>query len=239
MAKIFEKSVTDKTLILEPREGLLRKFDFGNDWTEVRVGMFFSIVTAAGDDTYSGTLESLAFNTAADYVTFGLKNTSDEALPGLADSLFLGYMQPSGLGAQFSSGNIQNASNNQMSSGGFVGTTGVINAGTASRHLPCPTLAGTSADYAHGAMLKFVIADRGLATQTVTVTFGWTQTTGTDYSASLLRTEMNNATYNGLGSALAWNDTSDAYDIPDGFWVRLPFYDYRLRISAIRAIRYV
>jgi len=58
MAIIFEKkfgqtgALIDTMLILEPREALIYPFDFGDDWTEIRMGMALSIVSVTGNNEF-------------------------------------------------------------------------------------------------------------------------------------------------------------------------------------------
>lgn len=86
MATIYQKTASDKTLILSPREYFLRPFDFGTDWTEVRVGIFFGGVTSGGDNTQAVS-ETVAVSSAIDRIAFGIKDSATAALPGQAGSL--------------------------------------------------------------------------------------------------------------------------------------------------------
>lgn len=65
MAIIYDKKfdgtgvLLDQMLILEPREALIYPFDFGDDWTEIRLGAIMSIVDATGDNEYIAVSGSL------------------------------------------------------------------------------------------------------------------------------------------------------------------------------------
>ncbi len=100
-----------------------------------------------------------------------------------------------------------------------------------------PTDVTGAADYCGFFAVKLVITDRGLVTQQVTIGSASTKTiSGSDYSTAALRLLINNASYG--SRVIDWNDGAAAYAIPDAFYVRMPFYNNRIRISAMRAIRY-
>lgn len=243
MATIYQKTVTDKTCILAPREFYLRPFDFGSDWTELRFGAYFSGVTSGGDDTTS-VAETVAISTAADKIFFGLKDSATNDLPGFGDALFLGATTESGNSSTISIGPPNSFRTAVISGGnlaavGYHETTMVGGASgqTLSEIMQFPVASGASA-YCGFFVVKFVITDLGLSSQSVAISAEATATvSGTDYSASALRLLINNATFS-AAATIAWNDGAVARDIPDAVFIRLPFYNNRIRLSAIRAIRY-
>lgn len=237
MALIYTKSA-EKTLILSPREGYQRAFDF-QDWTEIRLGMFYSGVTAADDNTTAGS-EIVTYNTVADAIAFGLKNSDNTVIPGLATSTFVGLFN------KLSSQSESNASEFFCNGGGsgsglyvssFNGATNITNNLTAQASFSYPAANGTTA-YCGFLVLKMVMADRGLSTQNISMGTAVTSpVSGSDYSTAALRTAMNNASFGTLRTA-QWNSGGVALTVPDSFYVRIPFYNNRLRISAMRASRY-
>lgn len=242
MANIYTK-LTDKTLILAPREALLRQFNFGTDWTEMRMGFFASGVTDSGDNT-PVTVESLAASNASNRMAIGIKDSGLD-LPGYGSSLFLGALTGTasttasldGSGPRFY---CPGSTGNALSAAGYYGTTLVGGTATTDALANDVGLGVASAASAYNGvfLLKFVINNRGLSSQTVTMsTYTTDGVAGTDYSATALRTRLNNETYAGA-KTIAWNDGAAARDIPDCIFVRLPLFSNRLRISAIRAIRY-
>lgn len=240
MATIYQKTVSDKTCILAPREFTLHPFDFQN-WTEMRLGIYFGGVTSGGDNTMS-TAETVTLSSSADRVCFGIKNSSTNDIPGVAGSLFLGSMTGTGLSSDIPGG-IEfgtTGTSNSLSAGGYDGTTLV--GGTTSQYLlddmKFPTDTSLATGYNGFYAVKFVITNRGTASQSVAISSATTRTVaGTDYSAQALRLLINNATYN-ASQSVAWNTGAAARDIPDAIYIRMPFYSNRIRISAIRAIRY-
>lgn len=239
MATIYQKTVSDKTLILAPREFILRPFDF-QLWTEMRLGVFFGGVTSGGDNTQSSS-ETVTLSTSADRICFGLKNSSTNDIPGVTGSLFLGAMTGTGLSSQMPGGidfGTTGTSNN-LSGGGYDGTTLV--GGTTAEYIedmkfPSDTSAATS--YNGFYAVKFVITNRGSSSQSISISSTAARTvSGTDYSAQALRLLINNATY-GTPASVAWNTGAAARTIPDAIYIRMPFYSNRIRISAMRAIRY-
>jgi len=92
MATIFPKVNTilgfDNTLVLDHREALLYPFDVGNDWREIRVGMFVSIVGSTGDNsTYND--ESVANTSNLNRGYIGIKN-NNTIFPGASGSNYIG-----------------------------------------------------------------------------------------------------------------------------------------------------
>ena len=235
MALIYTK-LTDKTTVLAPRQGACRKFNFGTDWTEVRVGMFCSAIAATGSNDVN-VAETVALSTVADYITFGIKDDS-QTYPGQTGSLFLGLINTTSSSSTPPNGFHGNAAGWLAS--GYYNTTLVQNvtAVATSRYIGGQATASAATGYCAFFAVKFVISNRGLSSQTVAMSNATNElVTGADYSATALRTAINNTTYS-TPQSIAWNDGATARAIPDCVWVRVPLYNNQLRLSAIRAIRY-
>lgn len=235
MALIYTK-LTDKTTVLAPREGACRKFNFNTDWTEVRVGMFCSAIAATGSNDVN-VAETVAISGVADYITFGIKDDS-QTYPGQTGSLFLGVKNT--VSSVSSPPNGFHGNGAGWRATGYYDTTLVENATFlgSSMYVGGGATASAATGYCGFFAIKLVISDRGLSTQSVAMSISTTEiVAGADYSASALRTAINNGSYVGTQS-IAWNDGAAARDIPDCVWVRVPLYNNQLRISAIRAIRY-
>lgn len=231
-ATIYQKP-SEKTLILAPRESMQRAFDFGA-WTELRMAMFFSVIDAINDNA-AGAGETAIINTAADYLTFGLKNADNTTLPGMAGSRFVG------IGAR--TGNVNTSSNFILNSGagfdtfGYEGTT--LKNGTGKVGVWAgPTNPAPSSNYCVMSAIRMVITDRGLATQSIAISSSETASGSSSYPASLLLSDMNTFASPSASRTVQWNDGVAAYPIPDSFWVRCPLYNNRIRISCIRMKRY-
>jgi hypothetical protein len=236
MAEIYTKG-SEKTRVLAPREGVFRQFDAG-EWTELRVGAFFSNVGSAGPNANS-TLENYVPSVASDYLLFGLKNEG-QVLPGEAGSRFIGIRSQD-------NGSVQsNVSTGQQDSSGawrpvtYIDTTTDLGA--------FPVMATTAmgggdptgaTGYANFVGIKFTIQDRGLATQTVSVTAqGTSAIAGNDYSAEALRVLLNTTPFSNAPGVMTWNDGVSAYDIPDCIFFRSPLFNNCIRMSAWRWVRY-
>lgn len=236
MASIYQKTVSDKTVILAPREVILRPFDFGL-WTEMRFGIYFGGVLASGDNTASA-IETVVLSSSADNVSFGIKDSATNDLPGIAGTLFLGAITDQAHGSYCSGAAFECDTIFSLSAAGYAGVT-LIGGATAQQvnAMTYPTVTGASA-YNGFFAIKFVITNRGAATQSVAIsTVTTSPIAGTDYSAEALRIDMNNATY-GTARAIAWNTGAAARTLPDAIFIRMPFFNNRIRISAMRAIRY-
>ncbi len=238
MASIYTKG-SEKTLILSPREAVNRQFDFGTDWTEVRVGMFVGAVAGTGPND-EVVAETVTINNFSDRCIFGIKNTG-QTLPGEAGSLFLGVRS-----AESSVTVTTPHSGIGSPSGGWHGvgyhdTTQVDAAGgdDGSNKWGDVAASGGSA-YAMFFGIQLVINNIGTSSQSVDVKVGATSPfAGTDYSAINLRTTMNNFNFAGLfPMTVPWNTGSAARVIPDCAYVRASTFLNRIRISAIEAIRY-
>jgi hypothetical protein len=235
MASIYTKG-SEKTTILEPQEAPLRQFGLG-EWTEIRIGAFFSAIAATGPND-NAVSESLVPSLITDYLVFGIKNEG-QPMPGHTGSLFLGIRSsdtnlvqaiPSA-GFQDSSGTWKAVSyvDATMDLGGAVLTSVAIG--------QCNPTGGTG--YCSFIGIKFVINNRGLSTQTVSISAANSSNgiAGNDYSATALRTFLNNTAYNSPVT-LDWNTGAAARPIPDYFYIRSPLFNNRIRLSAVRAIRY-
>lgn len=243
----YQKTVTDKTIILSPREALIRPFDFGDDWTEMRFGFFVGGVTAAGDNTGISSSEFLTLSTFADRLTIGLKDNTDD-LPGVAGTNFVGFGSDATHEAADQRMGIYGASpgpyacrlHGLMSIGTSFTSRSLVSGLASGLNYPASASLTGSSGYNGFWAAKFVIADRGLATQTIAVSGSTTQNVaGTDYSESALRTLLNNSTYTSAGTAFDWFDgVPAARAIPNCIWIRNPYFSNRIRLSCMRAIRY-
>lgn len=237
MALIYTK-LTDKTTVLSPREGAGRKFNFGTDWTEIRLGMFCSAVAATGSNDVN-VPESSASSGITDFITFGIKDDSP-TYPGQVGSTFLGIRSGGTLNASTPTNTY--SGNDWWLTTGYFGATMVQNPTTMapSVYLGGAAPASAATGYCCFFAIKIIISNRGLSSQSVTISVenGAGQVVpGSDYSPTALRTLLNNSVY-GTGQAIAWNDGVTARAIPDCVWVRVPLYLNALRISCVRAIRY-
>jgi hypothetical protein len=65
----------DNTLVLEPREALVYPFDFGNDWKELGMGMFFSYCGLSGNNSPWSTEVTTSYTSSLlNSFYFGLTN---------------------------------------------------------------------------------------------------------------------------------------------------------------------
>jgi hypothetical protein len=238
MAEIYTKG-SEKTRVLAPREGAFREFDIGSDWTEMRVGWFLSSVAATGPNDNSVN-ESYVPVAASDYLLLGIKNAG-QTLPGEAGCLFLGIRSSdvnlvqnlTGLGQQDSSGSWKAA--------GYHDTTSIISGSTVMGATSVGQSDPTGATgYCNFIGIKFVINNRGLATQTVTIRADAVNAgiAGNDYSAEAARVLLNSLTFTGTAQTIAWNDGAAARTIPDSIFIRSPLFNNCIRCSAYRFDRY-
>lgn len=239
MANIYQHVSQDKVLILSPREAFQRKFDVGS-WNELRLGMFYD-TAASTSPTSSIVGETVTQNTRSDIVTFGLKDSATSILPGFSGSYFFGLSMSSSYNPRVVTFGMEATPDTNFHGTGFYGTASMFGGQTlASMGYPMNGGAANLTDYMAVYGLKLVINNRGLSTQTISISAYRESTisSGTSfYSSTQLNRLINNGSY-GTVSTVNWNDGSSAYPIPDSFWIRFPFYDNQVRISALTAIRY-
>lgn len=87
MATIFQKTSSDNCIILAPRESLVYPFNLGN-WSEIRLGGFFSYTSASGDNG-TGISESFSSNGGLTNLFFGIKD-SGASVPFSSGTTFIG-----------------------------------------------------------------------------------------------------------------------------------------------------
>ena len=242
MSNIYEKIAGDNTLVLTPRDGFMRKFNFGT-WTDMAIGMFYTGII--GDNSAISASEFVALATNADRITFGIKNSSNTILPGFSGSYFLGTCTGQSDAQATSFTNSYGNPGALLFATGYNGTAslgGTTNYGLS--NIAFPTGGGTGATSYNGFNgVRFTITNRGQSNQTVYMRYGRTDDiSGTDYSTAALITQINNQTWNnstgGTNYQIDWNDGVSAYPIPDAFWVRMPFYGNSIRMSSVAAVKF-
>lgn len=238
----YNKLGTDMTIVLEPRSALRLYTNIGTAWDEVRLGFYASIVDNTNPpQTFPTVGESFAPASINDRLLFGLKNSSNDAVVGDATAYFLGahgnrtgdntatYLSPGGWNVV--NGGYEGAAWYQSTTaqaGTFQGTN---------YQMPLMGIVpGNSSSYCGRFAFRFVISNRGLSSQTFRA-YGAGSTgpiAGTNYTAAQLRIDLGNASWTDItGSNIAWNNGAAAYPLPDAVWLQNPFYNTRLRISAL------
>lgn len=247
MAQIYLKNLNaDQTVILDPREGMLRETAFETNWNEVRIGLYFSGIAITGPENAPlATGEQLSSATFEDQFTFGLKDPST-ILPGTTGSYFLGAATGNNLYTSTNAGkafsvcaSAGGSSQGTLAATGWAGATIIDGTNTlANFAYPAP---GGASGYCAFYALKFVVANAGLSSQTVTISaVNTSPAAGADYSLPTLRSAaangLVNATYANARS-LAWNTGVAARTLPDCIWLRVPLYLNRIRVSAIAGLK--
>lgn len=211
----------------------------GSDWTEARIGMYFSGIDAH-ETNVSPPDELVTVSDVSDYAAFGLKDAGTYYLPGEAGGLFLGIRSTGSttkcraplLGAEgwFAD------SAEECSAVGYAGATlidgGVITNG--SLRFPDPE---PDESFCGFYCVKFVVNSRGLSGQSVTMSIARSgEVAGADYGKAALYQAINNSTF-GATKTVAWNNGGSARSLPDAAYVRIPFYNARIRIQALMAVK--
>ncbi len=210
----------------------------GSDWTEARIGMYFSGV-GAHEENEAPPDEILTVADVSDYLFFGLKDADTYFLPGEAGGLFLGVRSTGSTGKCQAPGIFPGVfadSLAECSSVGYAGATlidgGVIENGALQFPDPEP-----GAAFCGFYCVKFIVHSRGQSNQSVSLSVARTaQVDGFDYGKAALYSAINNATF-GASKNIAWNSGGSARALPDASWVRIPFYNARIRVQEIMAVK--
>lgn len=228
------------TAILAVREFQRAKLTtkLGSNWTEARMGFFFSGVDAH-DDNLAPPDELLTVSDVSDYLTVGLKDANSYFLPGEAGGTFIGVRSTGSTGkvlSPTSSAGWFADSAEECSAVGYAGAT-LIDGGVVSNgSLQFPDPAGTD-DYSGFYCVKFVVNNRGLSSQSVSVSVARSaQADGHDYGKGALYQAINNSSF-GASRSVAWNNGGSARALPDAAYVRIPFYNARIRLQEIMAVK--
>jgi hypothetical protein len=234
---VYLKNV-ENSLIVDAGHALQRPFDVGN-WSDLRVGYYFSLVSTAGPNTQPTVNENFAASTPALMVSMGIKDSSSN-LPGQTGAFFLGL----GNGPGFNS-NTDDANSAGIGMGSF-GRNGMVSHDTS---ISVSSIAGfgsigTSNDitattaYCGFFGLRYVLTNRGLSNQGIAITYVSTANVpGNDYTQLPLKIALNNSTYAAAISG-NWNSGGVALPIPTTVWFRLPYVNHQIRISCMGLVRY-
>lgn len=245
MAKIYTRTTSthgnDKLLILDGREALMYPFNVGT-WNEARLGMFVSLTSSVSDDA-NAVAETITTDSPSNMISIGIKDSSD-TLPRIDGSMFWG------LGSANTSLTLTSAaSNGQNTATGGAGLAVVSygtsvttsSSGASPLYLSNVNSANTSTFSVNFIGVKFVIANRGTSTQSVSVSYSTVNTNYSTITIAQLRSLMNSATFSSGTTAVssqAWHDSGTPRAIPDTIFVRLPHSLNRLRIHTLVMERY-
>lgn len=242
MATIYTKE-SEKVCILAARELMLREFDFGA-WTEMRMGLFFGDVANTGDNT-AGANESVSLASVSDRIWFGIKDPDTTVLPGETGATFLGATTRTGdvsrvEPANGGIGSFGGGALRALSAVGAHDTTLVgASASEALEVMILPNSSVGSSNYNGFFGLKFTVNNIGTSSQTVDITSSTVTNPalGTDYSLDALRTLLVTFGNPSTTRNIAWNTGAAARAIPTAWFVRVPFYSNRLRMSSVCMIK--
>lgn len=233
-------------VVQEPREREMRQTNFGTSWNEVRIGFIGDVIGTTSDDCLAVN-ETITYASYLDLLCFGLINNVT-SIPGQAGTNFVGYK-----GNDPTNGGTMQVQANTASATGAMGQVGPSNSwetfasmsGTTNLSLGYNNAAtifkfpAYTSGQLSGALfgLRFVVVNKGLSNQTITLSFSTSPTLIAITPATadtVLRSQLINATWNALNAgvtSLAWNSGGSALTLPDTWYLRLPFLNNRIRIG--------
>lgn len=225
---------SQKSAILPIRSAYRRKFDVGV-WTELRIGMFFSL-TSSSDDDSAAVSETVTQSSASDRFGFGIKS-DDGNLPQQSGCTFFGTTTRLG-SVQVSYGGQADTNERNIRDINLPSTVRAYYGVTSGTTLALTEVVGTTvlnmkpANYGGGYStffgFRFVINDLGTATQTVDV---YTRTAANLSSTSIADLRLNvDAAHTLVASAATANDGATAYPIPTCFYLQNPFTGIRFKL---------
>ena len=240
MAKIMYQN--EKNLLLEPREAFYRPFNFG-EWTEMRIGMLFRLVSTASDSA-SIITESIPVNGDSDKIYIGLKDSGSN-MPGVFGTNFIGMASftssgtaPTiGMPAYSVFGDSFN-SYHRLYLTAFSGSN-MYRAYFQENTVIAPEFSGSASGSNYNGFygLKFTLLNSGSANQQIQVQYRRVSTTLVVSSSADLHSQL--ITNTGWTNPPASSTASWAAGIslPNSFFVYSPLYNNRLRMAAIEAIK--
>lgn len=243
MAEIYQKIVGDQTLILGSRESVTRKFNLGT-WTELLFGMYCAGTTTASGNATPPT-ENVTWHSVTDNIYIGLRNSSSTALPGVAGAQFIGMVPRNYASAGAESAN-SNGSQYGTASGQMLAISekdaSVLAGGTYPAYSmgPGPSFTTPTAASAYNGFfgMRFVVSNAGLGSQTIAIqSVVSASEAGTNYSVANLQSRLLGVGAWGTSFSLAWNSGGAALPLPDAIYIYMPFYNCRIRISALDVIK--
>jgi len=241
MAKIMYQR--ENNLLLEPREAFYRPFDFG-EWTEVRVGMLFRLVSTASDSSSIIVEDISLVNSDSDKIYFGIKDSGNN-MPGVSGTNFIGMASFTGSETRadpFSPSSLLGDSfdaNTRLYLTAFSGSSmykSFLYQSNSEASLAFSSSASGS-NYNGFYGIKFTLLNSGSANQQVQVTYRRVYTSPVGSSSADLHSQLVNNTgwTNPPGSNTAsW---TTGIPLPNSFFVYSPLYNNRLRMAAIEAIK--
>lgn len=233
--RIYNKNGTDKTLILSPRSGFSRQSNIGTDWSEIRIGFYYTLVSGSSDNT-PGIEENVSYTTPLDLFTVGLISVTGSK-HGDVGSNFIGVstISDGGIGTRARNdmiGNVFQAFGKVLVS--YVGSTQTLGTNTSIAGANFTFPSANSAVYNGIACIKIEILNRGLSNQQFRLSLSNEGTNTADYTNTDLKTAVLNRSYSTYAYNLNWNDGSSARELPTCFYIWNPLYNNEIRISTMR-----
>lgn len=231
---------SENSLILGNREAFYRQFNFGS-WNELRIGMLFRFV-GNSSDTSSYSNETVTVTTLTDKLYFGLKSTGSN-MPGVSGTNFIGSatinttdLSAANVGTYYyNAGNtyalyLMATSGSATSQSIFTNNTG----GTQAMTYPSYPFSTTNYDGFYG--LKFTLQNSGSVSQSIALSYKRNADNSGSGSADLHSLLISDSSWSTMPqpNSASW---VPSISIPDCFFVYSPFYNNRIRMSAVEVIK--
>ena len=243
-AKIYQYTPIDNTLVLNSREGLLYPFNFSGSWTELRIGMYVSVVS--GSNMGPAVAETVTISSPNDFFSIGIKDSTSGVIPGYNGASFIG----TGAGVIGTHTVVRNISNTIRLSNNDVNwyyygcppyathntTTMTSSVVGWNGEFYSPVQVTATSSYCSGYTIQFRVNNGGQPSQSVTVyAVPFTPGSSTQYTSTQLTADLVNLPFNsdGTGLTLPWSVSGSALPLPDAFWFRCPLAFNQVRLSAI------
>ena len=240
MAKIMYQR--ENNLLLEPREAFYRPFELG-EWTELRIGTLFRLVSTSSDSSSIST-ESISANSDSDKIYIGLKDTGSN-LPGVSGTNFIGMASVNGSATRGDPSNSSYATfgdsfnlYHRLYLTAISGST-TYNAYFQENNTISPEFSSSASGSNYNGFygIKFTLLNSGSANQQVQVTYRRVYLTAVGSSSADLHAQLVNNS--GWTNPPASNTASwtTGIPLPNSFFVYSPLYNNRLRMSAIEVLK--
>lgn len=229
MSYIYQLSTSKKTLVLEPREALIYPFNI-TGWTDLRVGMIYTFINGTSPDS-NYVQETVLNNAISNRFFFGIKNSSNDILPGNSGASFIGISNLS------SNANI--ACNPTNFTLGPISmrmiTPDLGQTGESANITQDPNWVATpGTNYAGFWGMQFLYnpATNVISGRRIYDSLGQTQSSLT-YLRQRLSALPNTSVYVTGYFNVSGAPNGSGYSLPDAFYLRSPFYSNSMRVAAI------
>ena len=240
----------DKNLIIQPNYAYQKKFGFGDDWNEIKIGMFLSYTNSVTNDNaafVNGQSNVFSGNTNNDtYSYFGIiEDSVTKFLPGdSGGGSFIGRrwntindIKPTDAGGG-DNAILSDSRRLYLSTNNDVNQIDTYSTRDDNSTFYSSFYTETTTNFSGYTAMNISIINKGLSNQSVEITVSggkakWPDNVYTDISLNNLKSLINDSARDFTTITLDFNDSGTPLNIPDSLFFYNAFLKIRPRIHAI------